>query len=347
MPNPLERDLDHVLTLTGGLWTELRGARLFLTGGTGFFGCWMLETFLWAHERLALDASIVVLTRGGGAFRAKVPHLASHPAVTLLEGDVRSFAFPDGAFSHVIHAAADATPALTQRDRQRVFATIVEGTRRTLECACRSGAARFLFTSSGAVYGPQPAGLAHLPEEYTGGPDPANACRAGAEAKRAAEMLCALHADARLRPTIARCFSFVGPYLPLDAHFAAGNFIRDALRGGPICVLGDGTPYRSYLYASDLAIWLWTILLRGEPVRPYNVGSAEPLTILDVARLVGRTFTPPVPVSVARAPAPGAAIERYVPAVARAETELGLRRTVAVEEGIRRTVAWHTKTGRV
>ena len=279
MTNPLADDLDHVLAHTSGLWDELRGARVFVTGGTGFFGCWLLESFLWANDHLKLEASVVVLTRDGRAFAKRVSHLASHPAVTLRDGDVRTFELTDDEFSHVIHAATDARAAVSPRDRLLVFDTIVDGTRRTLEFARRSRARRFLLTSTGAVYGRQPAELTHVSEEYAGGPDPADPAQAGAEAKRLAEMLCAMYADANLKPTIARCFAFVGPYLPLDAHFAAGNFIRDGLQGGPIRISGDGTPYRSYLYAADLAIWLWTILLRGQSMRPYNVGSEAAIPI--------------------------------------------------------------------
>ncbi|HEX9368363.1 MAG TPA: NAD-dependent epimerase/dehydratase family protein [Vicinamibacterales bacterium] len=341
MPNPLASDLDHVLAQTSGLWDALRGARVFMTGGTGFFGCWLLETFLWANDRLNLDASMVVLTRDRSAFARKIPHLAGHRAVTLREGDVRTLELADGAFSHVVHAGTDTSAPMNQADRLRVFETIVEGTRRTLELARRSGASRFLLTSTGGVYGRQPAGLTHVPEEFAGGPDPADAGHAGAEAKRAAETLCAVYADSTLRPAIARCFAFVGPYLPLDARFAAGSFIRDALQGSPIRVSGDGTPYRSYLYAADLAIWLWTILLRGQPMRPYNVGSAEAVTIEELARLVARTIAPAAPVVVARTAAAGSTAERYVPAVTRAHTELGLRQTVPLAEGIRRTADWH------
>jgi nucleoside-diphosphate-sugar epimerase len=338
--NPLARDLDHVLARMGGLWEELRGARVFVTGGTGFFGCWLLETFLWANDHHRLDASVVVLTRNGTAFAKKAPHLASHPAVTLHDGDVRTFEFMDGAFSHVIHAGTDTTPPLTNADRLRVFDSIVGGTRRTLEFARRSGARRFLLTSSGAVYGRQPAELTHIPEEYAGGPDPANAGLAGAEAKRAAEMLCAVHADAQLQPTIARCFAFVGPYLPLDDHLALGNFIRDALQGGPIRVSGDGTPYRSYLYAADLAIWLWTILLRGESARPYNVGSETAMSIADLAHAVARRFTPDAAVRIAGTGTAGRTIERYVPSTERARHDLGLTMTVDFDEALTRTVDW-------
>src|SRR3989338_4961828 len=103
--------------------------------------------------------------------------------------------------------------------------------------------------------------MSRLPEEYFGAPYPADVKSAWGESKRAAEFICGYYADRYgLEIKIARCFSFVGPYLPLDIHYAVGNFIRDALKGGPLRIKGDGTPVRAYLYAADLAVWLWTIL---------------------------------------------------------------------------------------
>lgn len=340
----LAQDLDRVLAQTPGLWDELRDARVFMTGGTGFVGCWLLETLLWATDHLGLRASVVVLTRDGAAFARKAPHLAAHETLTLQEGDVRSFRFADGPFSHVIHAGTDTNPPRTQADRLGVFDSIVGGTRRTLEFAHRSGARRFLLTSTGAVYGPQPPDILHVPENHAGGPDPANPVHAGAEAKRASEMLCAMYAHPCLTPTIARCFAFVGPYLPLDSHLAAGNFIRDALTGGPIHVLGDGTPLRSYLYAADLAIWLWTILLRGQAARPYNVGSEAAISIAGLASAVARRWTPEPAVQIGAARDPGAAVDRYIPSTARARGELGLTMTVDLDEALTRTVDWYRES---
>jgi nucleoside-diphosphate-sugar epimerase len=336
--NPLARDLDHVLARTGGLWEELRGARLFITGGTGFFGCWLLETLVWANDRLGLGASAVVLTRNGEAFWKKAPHLASHHSLTLYAGDVQTFAFPDGEFSHVIHAATSSSLPV---EPLVMFDTIVDGTRRALQFARHSGATRFLLTSSGAVYGRQPPELTHVPEDYGGAPDAANARQVYGEGKRAAEMLCGLQASATLHPTIARCFAFVGPHLPLDVHFAAGNFIRDALAGGPIRIAGDGTARRSYLYAADLAIWLWTILLRGRAVHPYNVGSETAVSIAELAQSVARRFTPPPAVHIAQDAAPDRPSERYVPSTARAQHELGVTITVDLDDALTRTVEWH------
>src|SRR5512139_2901315 len=182
---PLPRqDLDHVLVHTAGLWEALRGRRLFVTGGTGFFGIWLAETFLHANERLGLGAEALLLSRDPGGFLRRAPHLAGRAGLDFHEGDMGSFAFPRGGFAHVIHAATE-----TQRKHEplEIFERNVEGTRRVLEFARRAGAVRLLFTSSGAVYGRQPSGLALVPEDHPGAPSPTDADAAYGNAKRAAE----------------------------------------------------------------------------------------------------------------------------------------------------------------
>jgi len=347
MPPLFADDLDHVFAHTRELWEEARGKRFFITGGTGFFGIWLLETFCHINEKLDLGMQATVLTRNAKRFANKCPHLASNSALRFHGGDARSFPFPDGPFFACIHAATEADTQVMASDPLQVFDVNVEGTRRVLEFAHKAGARRFLFTSSGAVYGRQPSDLERIPESYTGGPDPTDTSSAygiAGEAKRAAESLCAVYArQLGVETVIARCFTFVGPHLPLDGKFAIGNFLRDAMRGAPIQVAGDGTPLRSYLYASDLAIWLWTLLFRGAPGRAYNLGSGEAISIADLARTVAEAVAPSARVSIAQPPpAEGIATppSRYVPDVGRAELDLNLRQTIPLQEALRRTAAW-------
>lgn len=232
MGNPLAEDLDHILEHTIGLWEELRGQNLFITGGTGFFGCWLLESFAWANDRLKLGALATVLSRSPERFTDKAPHLANHPAIRLIQGDVKSFEFPEGNFPYVIHAATESSAKLNTENQLLMFDTIVEGTQRVLEFARTHETRKFLLTSSGAVYGKQPPEITHIPEEYVGAPDMMDTRSTYGEGKRAAELLCTLYAKQYgIETKIARCFAFVGPYLPLDIHYAIGNFIRDAVKG--------------------------------------------------------------------------------------------------------------------
>lgn len=343
--NLLADDLDHILALTEGLWEGMRRQRLFLTGGTGFFGCWLLESFLRANDRLGLGAEVVALSRSPESFAAKAPHLAGHRALTLHRGDVRTFAFPEGEFAFVIHAATDADTKLIVEQPLPMLDTIVEGTRRVLDFARSAGTKRFLLTSSGAVYGRQPVELTHVGEDYPGAPDPMGAAASYGEGKRLAELLCAAYArQYGIEAAIARCFAFLGPYLPLGGHYAAGNFLGNGLRGEPIRIGGDGTPRRSYLYAADLAVWLWTLLFRGVSARPYNVGAEDDLSIAELAQKISGQFGG-LPVEIARSPEARKLPERYVPATNLARTELGLKQSISLDAALQKTIRWHQMQG--
>lgn len=335
-------DLDHILAHTGDVWPGLRGASIFITGGTGFVGMWLLESLACADDRLGLGVRATVLTRNPVGFARKASHLAAHRAIRLVEGDVCSFPFPENEFPFVIHAATERYFAAVPEYPLSTFDRDVAATRRVLEFARTHGTRRLLFTSSGAVYGQQPAGLTHIPEDYAGAPSTVDPQSGYGQGKRVSEWMCTMYAaQYGFAALIARLFAFIGPHLPLDANFAAGNFIRDAMKGSPIRITGDGTPYRSYLYAADLAIWLWTILVKGESARPYNVGSADEVTIAQLAETIVTNTRPGTPIKIAREAVPGAPAARYVPDIQRAGRELGLKPLVGLAESVQRTYAWH------
>lgn len=336
MTSPPLPGIDDAIDRVGRLWQDLRGGRMFVTGGTGFVGQWLLETFVRANSRLRLNASATVLTRRAGVFERRAPHLAAAGCISLLEGDVRRFGDPGGAFTHVIHGAA--TPSLRgdPHEAADMVDTIVAGTERALELSRRAGVGRLLLLSSGAVYGVQPPEMAAIEETYSGVPDPAQPGSAYGEAKRIAELLCVLGG---VPFSIARCFTFVGPHLPMDGPYAAGNFIRDALHRRPIDVRGDGAALRSYQYAGDMACWLWTLLFRGRCSEAYNVGAEEAVSIARLAELVAAASNPPLPVQIIGVRANG--ISRYIPSTSKALREFALTSTVGLEQAITWTLDYY------
>lgn len=336
----LKQDLDSVLEIAHSAFNELRGARLFITGGTGFFGHSLLETLLYADTQLDLRIKATVLTRSSAEFAKKSPHIVGHAAISLLDGDVRSFQFPPEAYTHILHAATDSV-AQPDTPAQVLSDSIVEGTRRVLQFAHQVGVRRLLYVSSGAVYGRGITDVTHISETYCGSSDLQHANDYD-ESKRIAEQLCMTNSqDTDLSCSVARCFAFVGPHLPLDRHFAIGNFIRDAMAGSPIRIHGDGTPLRSYMYTSDLAAWLWTMLVRAPSNRVYNVGSDEAISISQLAALVTGILRPGLEVSVANRAMGDSPPSSYVPDISRARRELGLNITVDLASAIRRTAEWH------
>ena len=321
-------------------WQGLAGQRVFITGGTGFVGKWLLATLLDADDVFGLGCRVTVLSRDPVAFQQSWPKLSGR--VDWLTGDVRNFPTGTDRFDTIIHAATDVVAPTSPDD---VFSTCIDGTRRVLSLAQACRASKLLLVSSGAIYGPLPVGMSHVPETHLGGPDPLVDGSAYAEGKRVSEFLAAQAANEGLQVKIARVCALVGPHLAMDKHFAVGNFLRAAMAEEEIVIRGDGTPYRSYLYAADMAVWLWSVLLRGKSGRAYNVGSDESLSIAALAERVCSVVNHASPIIIQEKAKPGMVPVHYVPDISRARRELGLSAPLSLNEAIARTVSWHDSRG--
>jgi dTDP-glucose 4,6-dehydratase len=320
---------------------SLRGTRLLLTGGTGFIGTWLLEHLAHLNERWVEPCRVYIPTRQPDAFAARAPHLWRRPEFTFITGDVQVFALPDAPCDYIIHAAGSASPHLKVQQPVEVGETIVAGTRRMLDVAREWGTRRMLFLSSGAVYGTQPPALERVSEDYAGGPDLSLPSSTYAEGKRYAESLCAAYAAAHSVPVcIARPFTFAAPYLDLDAGFALSDFLRDALHGQPLHILGDGSTVRSYAGATDMLRMLWAVLLRGQPGRAFNVGSESPVSVLELAQEVVRALGHPLAIEVTQQPVPGRLPERYLPDLARLRQEVSVQPISELADLVRETLEW-------
>jgi dTDP-glucose 4,6-dehydratase len=336
------QDVERIGQLVGNSFTRFCGKRVFITGGTGFLGTWLLETLAWLNTQYERTCQIDILTRNPLIFLGKVPHLAGRTDIRFVTGDVKTLGYQDRAYDFIIHAAAPAEPGASRSRPFEVADTIVEGTRRVLALAAQQKPEGLLFVSSGAVYGLQPPELSRVPEDFLGGPSLNSSRAVYGEAKRYAEMLCALYREQFNVPVhIARLFTLVGPYQDLGAGFAVTDFIRDGLRGLPLRVHGDGTTVRSYYYAADCAAALFKILLEAPIGRVYNVGSDEPVSILALAEKVAAVLGSRSGIIVEQPPQSGRLPARYVPDIQLGKTEIGLGVWTSLDDALQRAVQWY------
>lgn len=331
-------DLSEILARTESIWTQLKGQRILITGGTGFFGRWMLASIAYANDNLDCGIQVTVMTRDPESFIANFPECEQYN-FHLHRGDLRYANFPPGTFPTIIHLATD-PGYLPKEEHLNIIDGTINGTRRLLDFASKQAdTENFLYCSSGAIYGStteeQP-----IKENYSRAPDCTSPESLFGTTKRLTEQLCTQHASQfGLKVKIARCFSFVGPHLPLN-HYAIGNFLQSALKNEDITIEGDGSPIRSYLYMSDLTVWLWQILLRGTSGTAYNVGSDQAYSIKEVAELVQSNINPTIEVDIKNKKNKYQSRSCYVPNIDKARNELGLEVNVSLTDALQRHILW-------
>ena len=330
--------------------TYLEGSRIFATGMTGPFGFWLVSALAYLRSTVGLEVRLDLLSRDPQRVLFLYPWFRECEWLRLVPGDVRHFDFHFRPYSHVIAGAAtSASETFRGAAAYRKFETSVDGTRRLLGALEPSHPLRLLLLSSGSVYGTTllPEG-SRIPENWPEAP-PMGSGAAMGHAKRAAEFLAVTHGETHPEHEIcvARCFSFSGAGMPLDLHYAIGNFMRSALDKEPIVVRSSGSAVRSYMHLGDMIVWLLHALTRAPSGAVFNFGSDVGITILDLANLVQKSCGSELPVHILGegdgSPATSAP-DFYVPETQVTRGLLGVREWTPLTESLQRWSEFLTAT---
>jgi len=340
-------DLGEIIQTSASDLEEIVNKPLVITGASGFVGTWLTLSWAAARKKLNGRGQLLITSRNPQSLLPLINVIDSRSPVIALSSDIRNLHIPsEFRNGNLIHAATPASAALNASDPAAMLKIIIEGQERVIVEAVRMNN-RLLFLSSGAVYGRQPLDLGHLPETWEGAPQIGDSNSAYHEGKRVAELMGNIAAAKQgLHFVTARLFAFIAPFLPLGTHFAAGNFIRDAVASNQIEILSGGGSVRSYLYATDLCSSLWALLVRGKTSNAYNVGSDHEVTIMGLASLIASTVNQNAQVLVHGIDT-SENVNRYIPSVERLNNELKIRQFVQLPDALLRTSTWLKETDNV
>lgn len=286
-------------------WAALSGARVAVSGAAGFLGVHIVSALLGLHAagRVAQPVQVLALVRDAESARRRWGALFDHPGLELQACDLAELQTPDlTGCTHVIHAASPASPRHYGPDPVGTWLPNTVGTAALLHAlAAQPRPAAFVFLSSSEVYGSEAGGPEGLAETQHGHVDAASLRACYAESKRAGETLCvAWHRQHGLPSFIVRLFHVYGAGLRADDGRVHADFVAQALAGGPLRMSSDGSARRSFCHVADAVAGLFTVLLKGDPATPYNVGDPEgEMSVGELAELLVKI-----------APQPGLRIER-------------------------------------
>jgi nucleoside-diphosphate-sugar epimerase len=337
----VRRDIEAALKSAISSLSRLKGEVLVVTGGTGFVGTWIAESVAYLNDQHAFGTQLALVSRSTDLFRATRPHLANRKDISLIKSDVRHLLELPKEAGWIIHAAGNPDTRFHSTSPIETMSVIADGTHSVLRAAERCDHLKMLLNMSSAlVYGAQPMELEHLSENFNGSVPLGAVSAAYPEAKRYAETLCAAARSQGRIPTLnVRPFAFIGPYQGLDTPWALNSFIRDALHGHPIRVLGDGQTVRSYLYGSDMAGFLLSLLVSGTEGAAYNLGSPEAIHLEGLAQKIASQFNPRPEIRLLSSP--GAGRSRMLPDLSNTERASGFKQTVSLDQAIAKTIEWH------
>lgn len=299
--------------------------RILVTGGAGFIGSHLIDRLMQEnHEVICVDNFYT-------GHKRNLLRWQDHPYFEVIRHDITEEIRLE--VDQIYHLACPASPVHYQYNPVKTIKTNVMGTLNMLGLAKRVKA-KFLLASTSEVYGDPE--VHPQPETYRGNVNPIGIRSCYDEGKRVAETLAFdYHRQNDVEIRVARIFNTYGPRMLESDGRVVSNFVVQALRGNPLTIYGDGSQTRSFCYVSDLVEGLMR-LMNGDHLGPINLGNPDEYTILELAQAVQNMVNPDV--ALKYEPLPQDDPRRRKPDIARAKQFLDWQPTVALNEGLQRTV---------
>ena len=308
---------------------KVRAVRTVVTGGAGFLGSHLCERLLAdGHEVLALDNFLTGTPQN-------VAHLLEDERFRLVKADITDYVHVSGPVDQILHFASPASPIDYLHLPIETMKVGSIGTMHALGLAKEKGA-RFVLASTSETYGdPQ---VHPQPESYWGHVNPVGPRGVYDEAKRFAEALTMAYRRTHSVDTaVLRIFNTYGPRMRPDDGRAIPTFIRQALRGEPMTVAGDGSQTRSVCYVDDLVEGIVRVMRSGMS-GPVNLGNPHELSMMELARTIGRLAGSSSGVVLVPRPQDDPSVRQ--PDTTLARREIGWQPEVSLEQGLARTITW-------
>lgn len=301
--------------------------KILITGGAGFIGSNLAGHFLReGHHVIALD------NLQTGSWQ-NLDGLGDHPCLERIEHDVCEPFFFD--VERIYHLACPASPPAYQLDPIKTMLVNVLGTLHALELAEKTGA-RVLQASTSEVYGDPK--VSHQPETYRGWVNPTGPRACYDEGKRAAEALCFdFHRLGRAQIRVARLFNTYGPRMSADDGRVVTNFLSQALGAEAFTVYGDGKQTRSFCFVDDTIRGL-CLLMESDEVGPINIGNDREITVLALVEEIRALLDSDMEIKFVPLPTDDPLQRR--PDLSKARELLGYEPTVALRDGLLKTIAY-------
>ena len=267
---------------------NLKGKSIIITGATGLIGSFLVETIMYANEVFNDNINIYAVGRNKEKLMNRFSSFANNKYFHPIEQDINKPLIFDFSANYIIHAASNAHPLAFDTDPVGTILSNIVGTYQLLEYAYKKNVERFLFISSGEVYGENQEDK--LSEEFSGYVNPISPRSCYPTSKRAAENLCASFAKQYgLYTIIARLCHTYGPNVTSTDNRASVQFINQALKGETIILKSRGTQKRSYCYIADSTSGILSVLLKGHNSTAYNIAnSSSVVTVAELAKEIAR-----------------------------------------------------------